>query len=555
MHGPVGRWRRAAGPPASCAWDDGGVTNFADMQHVHEHTAIALERAGVTTPFPIQEQVLPLASTGRELLVKAPTGSGKTLAYGLPLIHQIERGSRVPSAVVLVPTRELARQVADELTPIAWATQLRVVAVFGGAQSAKQAKQAAAAPIIVATPGRLLDFLHEKVIDLRKVEMLVLDEADRMLDLGFQPEVDQIVERLPARRQTMCFSATLGAKVQKLATEYMGAPTTIESSAAPVESAADVEHELLATTLHAKVDTVLAALDDPSRDQAIVFVRTQQGAENLKEALRDHGLRATAIHGGMSQPERLREFRLLQRGHCEVLVATDVFARGMDVDRVTHIINYELPDDADAYLHRAGRTGRAGRAGHVMTLVPQKLRPKVEALLEELELPRSLLRTMRPAPQGRFPKVAPEDRYRGSDEDVAPEREIAPLTPRADAQPGATPTKGGRRADRSRGARDGGKPGEGTITGYDDRKGFGFIRQSAGGPDLFFHRSAVQGKDIPRLRPGLTVTYDLDTAKDAKAKAAKVRVAAPRKRTKPRQSPVGTPAASRGASRSGAKRG
>ncbi len=500
------------------------------MPDVHEHTAIALQRAGIAAPFPIQEQVVPLGAQGRELLVKAPTGSGKTLAFGLGLIAQIERGSRTPSAVVLVPTRELARQVTDELVPIAWATQLRVAAVFGGANTAKQAKAAAGAPIIVATPGRLLDFLAERAIDLRNVEMLVLDEADRMLDMGFKPEVDEIMRRLPARRQTMCFSATLDAKMQRLAAEYMNAPQTIESTAAPVETALDVEHELLETTLHAKVDTLIAALDDPARDLAVVFVRTQQGAENLKEALRDHGLRATAIHGGMTQPERLRELRLLRRAHCDVLVATDVFARGMDLDRVTHVVNYELPDDADGYLHRAGRTGRAGRAGHVMTLVAQKQRPKVEALLDEMDLPRSLLRTMRAAPKARFDKVAPSERYRGEEDDVAPERVVAPLKPRAHAKPGAKPAAGKRRNDRHRRGREGGRPGEGTVTGYDDRKGFGFIRQSAGGPDLFFHRSALRGQDIPRLRPGLSVTYELDTAKGAKDKASRVVVAAAKRR-------------------------
>jgi superfamily II DNA/RNA helicase len=492
------------------------------MEHVHEHTAIALERAGLTDAFPIQEEVIPIASFGGELLVKAPTGSGKTLAYGLPIIHQLERGSRFPEAVILVPTRELARQVADELTPIAWAKQLRCAAVFGGAGSAKQAKNAAGSPIIVATPGRLLDFMHEKKIDLRAVEILVLDEADRMLDLGFQPEVDEIVAQMPQRRQTMCFSATLGAKVQRLAGEYMNAPRTIENSAAPVD-AADVVHELCATTLHAKVDTVLALLDDPMRDQAIVFVRTQQGATNLTEALRDHGHRATSIHGGMAQHERLKEYRHMQRDHCDVLVATDVFARGMDLDRVTHVINYELPDDADAYLHRAGRTGRAGRAGVVLTLVAQKQRPKVEGLLAELELPRRMLQDMRPAPEGRFEKVAPADRYRGGErtEQEFEERPEPKPLPKV-----ASEAKNARRSDRHRAPRDGGRPGEGTVTGYNDGKGFGFIRQSAGGPDVFFHRSTVKGSDIPRLRPGLRVTYDVAPSKPGeKVRATRVTVA------------------------------
>ena len=215
----------------------------------------------------------------------------------------------------------------------------------------------------------------------------------------------------------------------------------------------------------------------------------------------------------------------MQRDHCDVLVATDVFARGMDLDRVTHVINYELPDDADSYLHRAGRTGRAGRAGVVLTLVAQKQRPKVEALLEELELPKAMLKEMRPAPEGRFEKVAPSERYRGGErtEEQFEERvEAAPLPKVA-----TSTAKNARRADRSRAARAGGRPGEGTVTGYDDNKAFGFIRQSAGGPDVFFHRSTVKGSDIPRLRPGLRVTYELDAAKHQgdKVRATRVTVA------------------------------
>ena len=389
---------------------DPNAVRFADMPEIEEHVVIALERAGMTTAFPIQVAVIPLATSGRDVLVKAPTGSGKTLAFGLPIVEQLERGGNKPNALILVPTRELAVQVCNDLNPIAWAKQIRCVAVYGGAPMMRQAKKAADSQIIVATPGRLADFMNSRMIDLSQVKILVLDEADRMLDMGFQPQVDEIVEGMRGERQTMLFSATLDGKVGKVARAYTTDPETIENSTAPGEGG-EIDHVMMATSNHAKIDAVMDILADAARDLAVIFVRTQRGAENLKEALRTLGHRATAIHGGMSQPERTREFNRYKDETCDVLVATDVFSRGMDLDRITHVINYEIPEDADTYRHRTGRTGRAGRSGTAITLVAPSQRKTMERMTREAGLAHGLLHQMRKPSGIRYEEVPAAERY------------------------------------------------------------------------------------------------------------------------------------------------
>jgi superfamily II DNA/RNA helicase len=510
---------------------------FADMPDVHEHTAVALERAGLTTAFPVQSAVVPIAATGRDVLVKSPTGSGKTLAFGLPIIAQLERGSRTPSAVILVPGRELAIQVRDELVPIAWALQLRCVAVYGGGSGHKQAKAAATAPIIVATPGRLVDLIRSKQVDLSQAPILVLDEADRMLDMGFTPQVEEVAAAMHSRSQTMLFSATLEGKVGKVAASFTTDPARIERDEAPGEGG-EITHQLVATSAAAKADAVVEVLDDPARDLAVIFVRTQKGADNLCETLRTAGLRATTIHGGMTQPERLHEYKVFSKGECDVLVATDVFARGMDLDRITHVINYELPEDADMYRHRTGRTGRAGRAGTAITLVTPSTRNIVEGLLLDLELPVELLGSMRQGGTERVKPAPVEKRYRdstvreqlqrGTRGAAARKHGAKPEQPAFDSQGNGR----GKRLTRTappRGAQAGGS-GRGTITTYDPAKGFGFIKQEAGGKDVFFHRKAVAGVDDRTLRSGMPVSFGLDVADGKKLRAKRVAVEAKRGR-------------------------
>ncbi|MCW2928103.1 MAG: box helicase domain protein [Thermoleophilia bacterium] len=521
---------------------DSSPQRFADMPHVHEHTVVALERAGLTTAFPIQTAVVPVAATGRDVLVKSPTGSGKTLAFGLPIIAQIERGTRTPSAVILVPGRELAIQVRDELVPIAWSLQLRCVAVYGGGSGSKQGKAAAGAPIIVATPGRLVDLVRSKQVDLSHAPILVLDEGVRMLDMGFTPQVEEIAKAMYRRTQTMLFSATLEGRVGKVAADLTTDPVRVERDEIP-GAGGEIEHQLVLTSAAAKSDALVDVLDDPKRDLAVVFVRTQKGADNLCETLRTHGLRATTIHGGMSQPERLHEYRVFSRGECDVLVATDVFARGMDLDRITHVINYELPEDADAYRHRTGRTGRAGRTGTAITLVTNSTRSIVEGLVLDLGLPLDLMRTMRAGTTERAKVVAPEARYTDPKERAELQRgdrggaRTRPGRPAAQAGGGAErpafeSAGNGRgkpltRTHAPRGAAATGA-GRGTITSYDPAKGFGFIKQAAGGKDVFFHRKSVSGVDDRTLRPGMPVAFGLDAGTGTKLKAKRVTVEARR---------------------------
>ena len=508
---------------------------FADMPDVHEHVAVALGRAGLTHAFPVQSAVVPVASAGRDVLVKSPTGSGKTLAFGLPIIARLERGRRTPGAVILVPGRELAIQVRDELVPIAWSKQLRCVAVHGGGSSQKQAKAAAQAAIVVATPGRLVDLVRQKSIDLREATILVLDEADRMLDMGFTKQVEEVASAMPRRSQTMLFSATLEGKVGAVAREMTTEPARIERDEAPGEGG-EIEHRLVSTSAATKSDALVDLLDDRGRDLAVVFVRTQKGAANLCGTLLAAGLRATTIHGGMSQPERLREFRHFSAGTADVLVATDVFARGMDLDRITHVVNYELPEDADAYRHRTGRTGRAGRTGTAITLVTNSQRNVVEGLLLDLGLPLELFTRMRAGSTERAKVVPAEQRYRSPDADDprrGGEREHRRGLAGRGGDPGRTKpafTEDGngrgaplKRTAPARGAAGSGGAGTGTISSYDPRKGFGFIKQAAGGKDVFFHRKAVPSSvDDRTLRPGMPVSFGLDKGDGPKLRAKRV---------------------------------
>ncbi|MCZ4495568.1 MAG: box helicase domain protein, partial [Thermoleophilia bacterium] len=360
-------------------------TRFADLAGVHLRTVEALERKGMTHAFPVQAAVIPVAHTGQDVLVQSPTGSGKTLAFGLPIIGKLEKNMQRPGALILVPTRELAGQVTEDLEGIATGKQLRVTAVYGGAPIHKQVQAVRTAAIVVATPGRLDDLIRNRKIDLRGVEVLVLDEADRMLDMGFQPQVDAIVDMLKGPRQTMLFSATLEGKVAKVAATYTTDAEVIRTTLPP-GAGGKIEHVMWATTGGTKVDTVLESLET-ERDLSVIFVRTQRGADTLVGRLREHGHKATAIHGGMSQRERLNEYRRFQNASCDVLVATDVFARGMDLDRITHVINYDIPEDADTYRHRSGRTGRAGRTGIAITLVTPAQRKQMRRMVREAGIP------------------------------------------------------------------------------------------------------------------------------------------------------------------------
>jgi superfamily II DNA/RNA helicase len=328
----------------------------------------ALAARGINTPFRIQTLVIPDAVAGRDILGQAPTGSGKTLAFGLPLVELLSTKERVPAALVLVPTRELALQVTEELTKLGAPRGIRTAAAYGGAPVASQAKRLKGAHVVVATPGRLTDLVRRRLVSLDAIRILVLDEADRMLDMGFRPQVEQIVRLLPTKRQTMLFSATLDGEVGRLARAYTLNPSRFEAELPSQHSDGEVEHRFLAVTAADKVDRLVELLRrEPGL--SLVFVRTKRGADRLAHKLRGHGVRTAAMHGDMAQGARERALERFRSGKVTTLVATDVAARGLDLEAIAHVINYDPPEDTKGYVHRVGRTGRAGRTGQGTTLV------------------------------------------------------------------------------------------------------------------------------------------------------------------------------------------
>ncbi|HEU5254282.1 MAG TPA: DEAD/DEAH box helicase [Solirubrobacterales bacterium] len=328
----------------------------------------ALARRDITKPFPVQQLVVRDALAGHDLLVQSPTGSGKTLAFGIPMLERLSPEDGRGTALVLAPTRELAGQIVDELRPLAAARDLSIAAVYGGVGFGPQIKAAQKAHVIVATPGRLEDLIERGAVALDRVRILVLDEADRMLDMGFKPAVDRLVSRTPAKRQTLFFSATLEGAAGKVAAAYTR--DARRHVHAPKQAKADIEHRFLpVATQGEKLTHLVEQLRDDDCGPTLIFVRTKRGADRLVKRLRSHEIEAVAMHGDKSQRQRERALARFEDGHVEALVATDVAARGIDVEGVTHVVNYDAPEDQDSYVHRIGRTGRAGRRGTGVSFV------------------------------------------------------------------------------------------------------------------------------------------------------------------------------------------
>jgi superfamily II DNA/RNA helicase len=352
---------------------------------VSDVVVAALTRRGIVAPFPIQALVMADALEGRDVLAKSRTGSGKTLAFSIPIVERIEPSGRA-SALVLVPTRELALQVTDDLRGIAKAKGLAVAAVYGGAKIAPQAERARRADVLIATPGRLEDLAARGSVRLDRIRILVLDEADRMLDMGFQPQVDRILRRLARQRQTMFFSATLDGAAGRLAAAYTDDPARHEV-ATDGKTIEEVEHRFVAVDRSDKVDALIRLL--PTGDStglALVFVRTKRGADRLVTRLRAKGVKAEAMHGDLPQAARERALSRFESGTANVLVATDVAARGLDVEKIEHVINFDPPEDHRGYVHRVGRTGRAGRGGNGITLVMREQQADVGRMAAALDL-------------------------------------------------------------------------------------------------------------------------------------------------------------------------
>ncbi len=355
---------------------------FADFG-INTEICDALSAKGITYPFPIQALTLPVALAGRDIIGQAKTGTGKTLGFGLPTLMKVHgpasakyatevRYQGHPQAMVIVPTRELCKQVAADLRAAAKQTSVRITEIYGGAAFEPQIDALTkGTDLIVGTPGRLIDLLKRKVLQLHGVNTVVLDEADEMLDLGFLPDVEILLSRVPQTRQTMLFSATMPGEIVALARRYMKQPTHIRAQEADDQGATVKTVKQVIYRCHAlnKIEVVARILQARERGLAVIFTKTKRTAATLSEDLSARGFAVASLHGDLGQGAREQAMRAFRSGKVDVLVATDVAARGIDVDDVTHVINYQCPEDEKIYLHRIGRTGRAGASGTAVTFV------------------------------------------------------------------------------------------------------------------------------------------------------------------------------------------
>ena len=361
---------------------------FSDLG-IDQDIADALAAKGIFEPFPIQQQAIPVALTGQDVIGQAKTGTGKTFGFGLPLIQSLgknpEKGAK---ALVVVPTRELCIQVAEDLKLATSNRETQVVAIYGGkAYEGQIAEIEAGAQIIVGTPGRLIDLSKQKKLDLSNIRFMVLDEADEMLDLGFLPDVEKLFAYTPQDRQTMLFSATMPGAIVSMARKYQNKPVHIRANE-PDEghTKADIKQFFYRAHSLDKDEVVGRILQAEGRGKTVIFCKTKRQASKVSEELVDRGFSATALHGDMSQEARERSMAAFRSGKKEILVATEVAARGIDVDDVTHVINYTVPEDEKALLHRVGRTGRAGRTGIAVTFVDWEDLTRWKHINEALQL-------------------------------------------------------------------------------------------------------------------------------------------------------------------------
>ncbi len=337
--------------------------------NLHPRVAAGIAAAGYAAPTPIQDQAIPPVLSGRDVMGLAQTGTGKTAAFTLPILHRLEQGGRgAVRALIIAPTRELAEQINDAVTALGRQTRLRSITVYGGVSVNPQIdKLKRGVEIVVACPGRLLDHINQGTIDLSSLEILVLDEADQMFDMGFLPDIRRILAKLPRQRQTLLFSATMPAEIRGLTREILRDPVTIQvgNTAPPVT----VTHAVYPVEQHLKTPLLLELLQHTDTESVLIFTRTKHRAKRLGEQLEKAGYRASSLQGNLSQNRRQAALSGFRDGTFQILVATDIAARGIDVSQVSHVINYDIPDTPEAYVHRIGRTGRAARSGDAFTMV------------------------------------------------------------------------------------------------------------------------------------------------------------------------------------------
>jgi len=384
---------------AAAAPDPTSTVSF-DSLELSDHVRTAVREMGFTLATPIQARAIPVAMVGRDLVGQAHTGSGKTAAFGIPIVERVDPAGPAVQALVLCPTRELCVQVYEELTRIGAPRGVRAVAIYGGDSIRRQLDVLHSGPhVVVATPGRLLDHCSRHSISLHGVHIAVLDEADRMLDMGFAPDVERILRQVPAQRQTMLFSATVPEWVRRLSTRYMRDPVTIAINER-MEIAPRVRQVYLQTTWADKLDTLTRVMDQPNVTMALIFTETKRNADMLEAQLVRRGYKVALLHGDLSQKDRDRSMQQFRDQHVRYLIATNVAARGLDIDDISHVVNFDVPLTPEEYLHRVGRTGRAGREGVAVTLITPS------EILKLRDVERMARTSIEPASLSEFPLPA-----------------------------------------------------------------------------------------------------------------------------------------------------
>ncbi len=344
------------------------TTEFSAL-NLRSELAQAITALGYVEPTPIQAGMIPLMLTGVDVIGQAQTGTGKTAAFALPILHKLENGKRAPQALVMAPTRELALQVAEAMTSLGQFCNAQVLAIYGGSAYARQISQLRrGVDVVVGTPGRLLDMLNRGILDLSEIRTVVLDEADEMLSMGFIEDIEAILAATPAERQTALFSATMPAEIRRLADKYMHAPQSVSIQREQVTVAA-IEQRYYLVNEKDKTAALTRLFEVEPITSALIFVRTRAGTGELANELATRGFPSEALNGDLAQEARERTLNRFRAGQIKVLVATDVAARGLDIDGISHVFNYDVPDDAEVYVHRIGRTGRAGKTGIAISLV------------------------------------------------------------------------------------------------------------------------------------------------------------------------------------------
>ena len=359
---------------------------FGDLE-IHADVARAIDDLGWMGPTPVQDQAVKILQQGRDLLAQAQTGTGKTAAFAIPILERVEQGAKRPQAIVIVPTRELAVQVTREFGALGRYRDAHEVAIYGGVSYTPQDRALKrGVGVVVGTPGRLLDHIERGTLDLRGIEIVILDEADRLLDMGFAPDVRRLLRRMPKERQTALFSATLSWEVRDLAATFMrdAVSIAIDPERQTIETVEQLWVEVLEED---KVRALEELLGRSEFDQVLVFRHTKRGVDDLVRQLQRRGRKAEAIHGDLSQRERERTLEAFKSGQIPIMVATNVAARGLQIDDISHVVNYDLPEDPETFTHRIGRTGRMGKSGVAVTFVSEWDFDEFEALRARAKVP------------------------------------------------------------------------------------------------------------------------------------------------------------------------